>query len=61
MKVNLIDLFTIQMFNEESIDDCLAKFRNLKNKCYTPVLEADVVKMALYSLDYSIRKKLINQ
>ena len=61
MKVSLTDLFDIQKFNGETIDDYLARFKNLKNKCYTPVPEAKVVKMALNGLGYSIWKKLVNQ
>ena len=60
-EVNLTDLFAIRRFNGESIDNYLAGFRNLKNSCYTSLLKAKVVKMALNGLNYSIRKKLINQ
>ena len=34
----------------------------MKNRCFTPIPEAEVVKMAMNGLDYGIRKKkLVNQ
>ena len=33
----------------------------MKNRCFTPIPEAKVVKMAMNGLDYGIRKKLVNQ
>ena len=61
MKVSLTDLFMIQWFNGEFVDDCLARFRNARNHCYAPVPEAEVVKVAINGLDYDVRKKLVNQ
>ena len=60
MKVSLTDLFTIRRGQRESIDDYLARFRMMKNQCFTPIPESEMVKMAINSLDSSIRKKLIN-
>ena len=33
----------------------------MKNRCFTPILEAKVVKMAMNGLDYKISKKLVNR
>ena len=42
------------------IDDYLARFRIMKNLCFTPILQPEMVKMATNGLDYNIRKKLVN-
>ena len=57
MRVNLTNLFTIRKGQGESIDDYLASIRTMKNWCFTPILESEMVKMATNSLDYSIGKK----
>ena len=33
----------------------------MKNRCFTPVPEAEVVEMAMNGLDYKVRKKIVNQ
>ena len=60
MRVSLTDLFTIRKGQRESIDDNLARFRMMKNRCFTPIPEYEMVKMATNGLHYSIRKKLVN-
>ena len=61
MKISLIDQFSFRRLQGEPIDNYLAMFRNMKNRCFTPILEAKVVKMAINDLDYEIRKKLVNE
>ena len=60
MKVSLTNLFTIRRGQGESIDDYLATFRMMKNRCFTPIPESKMVKVPTNGLDYSIRKKLVN-
>ena len=60
MRVNLTNLFTIRNGQMESIDDYLARFRAMKNRSFTHILEFEMVKMATNGLDYNIRKKLVN-
>ena len=54
MKVSLTDLFNIRRFHGELMDDYLARFGVMKNKCFTPILEAEMVKIVIHGLDYSI-------
>ena len=60
IRVSLTDLFTIRRGQGESIDDYLARFRMMKYRCFTPILECEMVKMVTNDLDYNIRKKLVN-
>ena len=60
MKVSLTDFFIIRRGQGESIDDYLARFRTMKNRCFTLILELEIVKMAINGLNYSIKKKLVN-
>ncbi|XP_057760294.1 uncharacterized protein LOC130980653 [Arachis stenosperma] len=57
----LIDLFSVKPAEEESIDTYLAQFRNMRNKCFTPIPKSEVVKMATKGLEFGVRKKLVNQ
>ena len=61
IKISLTNLFSIRWFQGESINDYLTRFRNMKNRCFTPVPEAEVVEMAMNGLDYKVRKKIVNQ
>lgn len=61
LKVTLTDLFNVKRAYNESIDDYLSRFRQMKSMCFTPILEIKVVKMAVGGLDYYVRKKLVNQ
>lgn len=58
---NLIDLFNIQRFPTELIDDYLNQFRQMKARCYTQIPEHELFKMATSSLDFFIHKKLVNE
>ena len=61
MRVNLTDLFSIRRGPGESIDKYLARFRVMRNRCFTPIPESEMVKMVANGLDFNIRKKLVNQ
>ena len=61
MNISLIDLFSIRWFQGELMDDYLARFRNMKNRCFTLILETEMVKIPMNGLDYGIKKKLVNQ
>ena len=61
MKVSITDLFNIKRMVNESVDDYLNRFRQMKSRCFTPIPEHEIVKIATSGLDYSTRKKLINQ
>ncbi|XP_016164136.1 uncharacterized protein LOC107606608 [Arachis ipaensis] len=61
LKVSLTYLFSVKRAEGESIDTYLARFRNMRNKCFTPIPEAEVVKMATNGLEFGVRKKLVNQ
>ena len=56
MKVSLTNLFNIRRYHGESIDDYLARFRVMKNKCFTPIPEVEMVKIVINGLDYSMQK-----
>ena len=58
--MSLTGLFTIRRGQEESVDDYFTRFRMMKNRCFTPILELEMVKMVANGLDYNIRKKLVN-
>nr|KYP41306.1 hypothetical protein KK1_037326 [Cajanus cajan] len=47
--------------NHETLDDYLNRFKQLKSRCYTNILEHELVKIAATGLDFSIRKKLVNE
>jgi len=57
-KISLKELASVRRRTTESIDDYLNRFRLLKARCFTQVLEHELVEMASGGLDYSIRKKL---
>ena len=50
-----------QKANLPECHDYLNKFRLLKARCFTQVVEHELVEMAAGGLDYSIRKKLDTQ
>jgi len=60
-KISLKELASVERNSNESIDDYLNRFRLLKARCFTQVLEHELVEMAAGGLDYSIRKKLDTQ
>jgi len=51
-------LASVRRRTTESIDDYLNKFKLLKARCFSQVLDHELVEMAAGGLDYSIRKKL---
>ena len=55
--MSLTDLFTIRRGQGEMINDYLARFKTVKNRCFTPIPDSEMVKIATNGLDYSIRKK----
>src|ERR1044072_6146987 len=57
-KISLVELSNIKRRFVESIDDYLNRFRSLKVRCFTQVLEHELVQMAAGGLDYCIRKKI---
>ena len=60
-KISLKELVSVKGNHTESIDDYLNRFRLLKARCFTQVLEHELVEMAAGGLDYSIGKKLDTQ
>lgn len=60
-KINHKELANIKRKVAESIDNCLNRFRTLKVRCFTQVLEHELVELKAGGLDYSIRKKLNTQ
>ncbi|XP_050918507.1 uncharacterized protein LOC127135925 [Lathyrus oleraceus] len=60
-KIILKTLDNIKQKFTEPIDDYLNRFRLLKARCFTQVLEHELVEMAAGGVDYSIRKKLDTQ
>lgn len=61
LKVGLTDLFSIKWMNNESVDDYLTRFRQMGSRCFTPIPEVEIVKIAAGGLDYYTEKKLVNQ
>lgn len=59
-KISLKELASVKR-NTESINQYLNKFRLLKARCFTQVLEHELVEIDEGGLDYSIRKKLYIQ
>ncbi|XP_057432903.1 uncharacterized protein LOC130725716 [Lotus japonicus] len=59
-KVTLMDLVNVKRQPNESIDDCLIRFKHMETRCSTHVPEFELVKMAIGGLDYSIKKNLVN-
>ena len=59
--ISLKVLASVKRPLSESIDDYLNRFRLLKARCFTQVLEHELVEMVVGGLDYSIRKKLDTQ
>ena len=53
-KVSLIDLEITKCFNSETIEDYLNRFRQMKSRCFTQILEHELVRMAIAGLDFSI-------
>lgn len=60
-KISLKELASIKRKFPEPIDGYLNRFHLLKSRCFTIVLEHELVEMAAGGLDYSIRKKLDTQ
>ena len=60
-KISLKELVGVRRRVHESIDDYLNRFRLLKARCFTIVLEHELVEMAAGGLEYSVRKKLDTQ
>lgn len=60
-KVSLIDLMNVKRYNVKFIDNYLNRFRQLKVRCFTQIPEHDLVSMAASGIEFSIRKKLVNQ
>jgi len=57
----LKELASVRRQSTEYVKDYLNRFRLLKARCFTQVLERELVEMAAGGLDYSIRKKLDTQ
>lgn len=55
------ELASIKRKTAELVDHYLNRFRLLKVRCFTQVLEHELVEIAAGGLDYSIRKKLDTQ
>jgi len=60
-KISLKELASIRRRTHESIDDYLNRFTLLKARCFTIVLEHELLEMAVGGLDYSVRMKLDTQ
>ena len=60
-KISVKELASVKRNHTESIDDYLNRFRLLKTRCFTQVLEQELVETAAGGLYYSIRKKLDTQ
>ncbi|XP_050895309.1 uncharacterized protein LOC127101926 [Lathyrus oleraceus] len=60
-KISLKELASVRRKFTEPIDDYLNRFRLLKARCFTQILEHELVEMAAGGLNYSIRKKLDTQ
>nr|KYP53627.1 Retrovirus-related Pol polyprotein from transposon opus [Cajanus cajan] len=60
-KVSIVDLMNVKRQSHETLDDYLNRFRQLKSRCYTNVPEHELVKIAAIGLNFSIRKKLVNE
>ena len=60
-KISLKKLESVKHKLTEPIDDYLNRFCLLKARCFTKVLEHELVEMAVRGADYSIRKKLDTQ
>jgi len=60
-RTSLKELASVRRQLTESVEDYLNRFRLLKARCFTKVLEREIVEMTAGGLDYSIRKKLDNQ
>ncbi|XP_050909503.1 uncharacterized protein LOC127123317 [Lathyrus oleraceus] len=57
-KISLKELASVRRKVLKSIDDYLNRFRLLKARCFTQMLEHDLVDMTTGGLDYLVRKKL---
>ena len=53
MKVSLTNLFNVRRYHGKLIDDYLARFRVMKNKCFTPISKVEMVKIVINGLDYN--------
>lgn len=47
--------------NNESVNYYLARFRQMRSRCFTSIPEPEIVKIVTGGLGYYIRKKLDNQ
>ena len=55
------NLATTKHSNSEIVEDYLNRFWQIKSRCYTQIPEHELVRMMAAGLDFSIRKKLVNQ
>jgi len=51
----------MKIFNNESLEDYLNRFRQMKSGCYTQILEHELVRMTTIGLDFFICKNLENK
>ncbi|OMO89508.1 Retrotransposon gag protein [Corchorus capsularis] len=56
-EVSVGDLSRLYQRKGESAEDYLARFKKLRNRCHTPLLEAEFVHLAHNGLDLELRKK----
>lgn len=59
-KIKLIDLVNVKRLPNDSIDDYLNRFRQMRARCFTSVPEHELVQMAAGGFKYDIRKKQVN-
>ena len=61
MRVNLTYLVSMRRHLGESIDNYIAHLQHMKNRCFTPIPKAKMVKMMISGLENNIRKKLVSK
>lgn len=57
-KINLKELASLREKVVETIDDYLNRFRIMKSRCLTQVIEHGLIELVARGVDYSIKKKL---
>lgn len=60
-KVSVMDLVSINKFSNESIDDYLNRFQQMRARCLAPIPKHELIHMAAVGLDYVVRMNLVNQ
>lgn len=60
-KISLKELANVRLKVVETINDNLNRFRMIKSRYFTQVTDHELVKLAIWGVDYSIRKKLDTQ